>query len=575
MGAGANAILKAGGNVALGGHGEVQGLSNHWEMELLADAGMSNHDVLRVATIYGAEAIGYEQDLGSIAPGKLADLGVLDHNPLDDISATQGIHRVMKGGVLYDGQSLNRIWPNPSPLVKPWWLDRAAGPAGLVTAIDELVLRTMSEGQIAGVALAVIQNGELLVSKGYGLANLETGASVTENTVFQSGSTGKMFTAAGIMALVEDGRLDLDGSIREYLSEAPASWQPITLRHLLTHASGIPDYTSDDFDYATNYSEEDLVEMASRLELEFPAGTRWNYSNTGYVMLGVVMSRVTGRPYWEFLRQRIFDPAGMPQVRINTESDVVPHRASGYLPTPTGWSNAGYVAPQTNTTADGSLLVNLHDLIAWEDVFRNRRVLRPESWDEILSPMTLLSGNTHPYGFGWFLDEADGGRVYQHSGAWQGFITHFTHFANDTLSIAVLANSRSLQVLGLTNTVAALINPALAAPAPPSAPIDDPDPEATRYVAGILSKTAAGNLERSDFAFLRQTLFPRIRAGVMAAIEGRGEPDRLELLAERSVGDDRELQYWAWYGADRFRVMVSLGPEGGLTALRVIPEPVG
>lgn len=570
--AGADAILGAGGRVALGGHGEAQGLSNHWEMGLLARGGMSNHDVLRVATLFGAEAIGYAQDLGSVEPGKLADLVVLDRNPLEDIAATQAIAYVMKNGVVYRGETLDEVWPRQRPLPMPWSLRRADEPGAVVSEIEDLVRSTMDNGRIPGIALAVVRKGEVLLAKGFGIANLETDASVTTESLFQSGSLGKQFTSAGIMALVEDGLLDLDGSVTEYLPEAPETWQPITIHHLLTHSSGIPDYTSEGFDYQTNYTEEDLVRMASGLDLEFPAGDRWNYSNTGYAMLGVVMSRVAGMPYWDFLRERIFDPAGMPTIRINTESDVVPHRARGYLPVAGGWQNAGYVAPMTNTTADGSMLLNLHDMIAWNDVVANRRLLSERSWDLILNPMTLNSGRNYPYGFGWFLEEAGGQTVRQHGGNWQGFSTQFTRFVDDDLAVIVLANARSLPVAGLPNGIGALLNPSLAPAPPPSTRIADPDPEATEYVGEMLAKIARGELVLDDFAFIRQTVFPRIRAAMTAQLQGMGEPDRMELLARHPVGDDVSLQYWAWYGDQRFRVLVSLGPGGGLTSLRLITE---
>ena len=373
------------------------------------------------------------------------------------------------------------------------------------------------------------------------------------------------------MALVEEQRIDLDASIRDYLVEAPDSWKPITIRHLLTHSSGIPDYTSDEFDYETNYSEEDLVRMASGLELEFPAGARWNYSNTGYVVLGVIMGRVVGKPYWQFLRERIFDPVGMPTIRVNTQSDIVPHRAQGYLPVAGGYRHPGYVAPLTNSTADGSLLLSLHDLIAWNEVVANRRVLSSESWDVILRPMTLSSGRPYPYGFGWFIEQVGGQLVHQHSGSWQGFITQFTRFVEDDLAVMVLSNASNGVLPGLADGIAALLNPGLTPELPPSTPIVDPEPAATAYVGRMLAKVARGELELSDFAFIRQTSFPRIRNTLTRTLQGLGAPDRLELLAWQQVGDDRRLQYWAWYGERRFRVRVSLGPQGGLTALRVNP----
>ena len=305
--------------------------------------------------------------------------------------------------------------------------------------------------------------------------------------MFQSGSVGKQFTAAGVMLLVEDGRVDLDASIREHLPESPESWQPITVRHLLTHASGIPDYTSDSFDYATDYSEDDLVRMASDLPLEFPAGTRWNYSNTGYAMLGVMISRVTGAPYWEFLRERLFDPAGMPTIRINTATEIVPHRARGYMPGPQGLQNASHVAEQTNTTADGSMLFSLRDMIAWNETVRTRSILSPESWDQILTPMVLNSGNSHPYGFAWFFDDVAGQAVLEHSGAWQGFVNQYTRFPNQDLSVIVLTNARSTMSAPLAMQIGAMIDPVLTPEPPATEPIAD-DPAVTAYVADMLEK---------------------------------------------------------------------------------------
>ncbi len=570
--AGANAILRAGGNVALGGHGEVQGLSNHWEMELLARGGMSNHDVLRVATVFGSNALGYEGDLGMLAAGKLADLVVLNRDPLTDITATQDIAFVMKNGVLFDGTTLDEVWPERVERPLPWRLQRPKESGATIAAVEAHVRSTMAAARIPGMAVAVVRNGEVLSAKGFGVANLETGTEVTDQTMFQSGSLGKQFAAAGMMVLVEQGRVDLDDSVRGYIPEAPDSWAPITIRHLLTHSSGIPDYTSDDFDYETHYSEDDLVRMAADLDLEFEAGARWNYSNTGYVMLGVIMSRLTGRPYWEFLREHVFDPAGMPTIRINTQTEIVPHRAVGYLPTPNGWTHAGHVAETTNTTADGSLLLSLRDLIAWNRFVAEQRLLSAESWGQILSPMTLISGRTHPYGFGWFIEEAGGQVVHQHGGTWQGFVTQFTRYARGDLAILVLSNARSLAVPGLPRAIATQLDPELAPPPRPTTPIADPHPEATRYVSEMLAKVARGELVLDDFDFVRQTLFPRIRAALAGQLQGMGPPDRLDLLSSSEEGDDLVLEYWAWYGERRYRVFVSLGPAGGLTALRVVPE---
>ena len=578
MAAGAAAILEAGGRVAVGGHGEAQGLSFHWEMELLAGGGMGNHDVLRAATWMGAETMGLEGELGSIEVGKLADLVVLDRDPLRDIRATRTISHVMRGGALYDARTLERLDPDPAPAPDPWWLPAAPDEAGsertLEERIDHTVLDLMERTRIPGVAVGVVENGEVILAKGYGRAELENEVPATAETMFQSGSVAKQFTAAGVMAAVEDGLLSLDDDLLGLLGRGPDTWSRITVRHLLTHSSGIPDYTSDTFDYRRDYSNDDLVRMATELELEFEAGSRWNYSNTGYVLLGVILEKVAGKPYYDVLRERIFEPAGMHTIQVISEPDVIRGRARGYHPAPDGWTHAAWVAPTLNQTADGAMLMSVRDMIAWHEAVRSRRVLSEESWEEILSPMVLTSGRTYPYGFAWFLDEINGHPVQEHGGSWQGFIAQFTRFPEQDLGVIVLSNASSPGAPRIAEAVAALVDPELVRQPPPNTPINDPAPEMTATVSDILAKAGAGRLRLEDFAFVRQTAFPRIRAGVVRALDGRARPDRLELLSRERVGDDWRMQYYAHYPDSRLRVSVGIAPGGGLTALRLREEPV-
>jgi CubicO group peptidase (beta-lactamase class C family)/Tol biopolymer transport system component len=567
-------IVRAGGQVAMGGHGEMQGLQNHWEMRLLASGGLTPHEVLRIATLNGAKAIGLSEDLGSLEAGKMADLVVLDRNPLDDIRATTSIHRVMKNGFLYDGETLDRVWPDPEPLPNPWW-QRDAGAAKNAAfdeaAVDAAVRDQMDRQRIPGVGLAVVKQGRVLLAKGYGYADLENEIKVTPDTMFESGSLGKQFTSAGVMALVEDGRLKLDESVRRYLPDAPDTWQPITLRHLLSHTSGIPDYPAD-MDFRKDYTDPELLRLAYSLPLEFKAGARWNYSNTGYVVLGCILSEVTGASYWEFLRQRIFDPAGMKTIRIISEPDIVPHRARGYLPTATGYRNQDWVSPKLNTTADGSLLLSLNDMIAWNETVRDRRILKPSSWALMQSAVTLNSGKTYPYGFGWFVETAGGQVVHQHGGSWQGFRTQFSRYTGDDLAIVVLTNSGADDPPALTAAVAGAINPAFATPPLPKVPRGDADPAVTAKVRRTLERAARGELSLDDFSFVRQGLLPRMRAALALRLKGLTTPDRLDPLTRTNIGDDRRFVYRAGYGARGFLVTVSIGPEGGLTELVVREE---
>ncbi len=575
--AGAAAVLAAGGHVALGGHGEMQGLQNHWEMRLLAQGGMPRHDVLRVATLNGARALGLETDIGSLEPGKLADLLVLDRDPLQDIRNTTAIRYVMLGGALRDGETLDLVAPRAEPLRAPWWREQMPVPSvrGPVAfderAVEGAVRAELARQRIPGVGVAILRGDQTLLATGYGMANLEQQAPVTATTMFQSGSLGKMFTAAGVMTMVERGELSLDASIRRYLPDAPAAWDAITVRHLLSHTSGIPDYTGDQMDYRRDFTEAQLAALAYTLPLEFAPGTRWNYSNTGYVLLGIIMSRVSGHPYWELLRERVFTPAGMPSAREITEADVVPHRASGYRLRGNEFAHQEWVSPTLNTTADGSLLLSVNDLVAWARVMRSRGVLSAASWETMLTPITLNSGRTHPYGFAWFLDSLGGQAVVQHGGSWQGFRTQFTRYEGSDLTIAVMANLNAADPVAIANAIATVIDPALAPPAPPNAPIVDTAPAFTARVRAMLEKTARGELAVSDFEFVRATTLPRMRAAYGGLLAPLGALTRLELLAEGTVADDRTRLYRATYGDTRVSVSVRIGPGGGFTGWQLAP----
>ena len=252
----------------------------------------------------------------------------------------------------------------------------------------------------------------------------------------------------------------------------------------------------------------------------------------------------------------------------------MPHRASGYLPTETGFRHQDWVAPKLNTTADGSMLMSLNDMIAWNEAVRNRRILKPESWAVMQSAVTLNSGKSYPYGFAWFIDSAGGQVVHQHSGSWQGFRTQFTRYEGDDLAVVVLANSGASDPIAIGNDVAAIMNPSLAAPPLPSTPLSDADPAITAKVQAILGKAARGEIALEDFSFIRQTIVPRMRTALAQRMKGVNPPaDRLDLLQRTDVGDDRRLVYRAFFGTRKFLVTVGLAPDGGLMELQIREEP--
>lgn len=329
------------------------------------------------------------------------------------------------------------------------------------TKVDDFLKNEMTKQRIPGVALAVVKSGQIVFAQGYGYANLEHQVLVKPETIFQSGSVGKQFTATAVMLLVEEGKLDLDASLAKYFDDAPASWKEITVRHVLTHTAGMTDYPKD-FDYRRDYTEDDMLKLIKALPLAFPPGEKWEYSNLGYVTLGILIHKVTDKFYGDFLQERIFKPLGMNTARVISEADLVPNRAAGYQLVNGEIKNQDWVAPLLNTTADGALYLTVLDLAKWDAALYDEKILKQTSLARMWSPVKLNSGKTHGYGFGWSLNEVRGHRVIEHGGSWQGFKAMISRYVNDKLTVIVLANLAQADQAKLAHGVAAIYNPELA-----------------------------------------------------------------------------------------------------------------
>jgi CubicO group peptidase (beta-lactamase class C family) len=458
----------------------------------------------------------------------------------------------------------------PLPVV----LLAAVAHAETADRVDEFVRAEMARQKVPGVAVAIVDHGKLVKAEGCGYANVEHQVPVRPETVFQSGSLGKQFTAAAVMTLVEEGKLALDDSIAKYFPEAPPAFGAITVRHLLTHTSGIPDYTEGTIDLRRDYTEDELSRMAFGLKLEFAPGARWNYSNTGYLMLGVLAGRASGRFYGDVLRDRVFQPLGMKTARIISEEDVVPNRAAGYRLVGGELKNQEWVAPKLNTTADGSLYFTVLDLVAWDKGLRSRAVLKPESWAAIFQPVRLNSGRSYPYGFGWGIDQIAGQTVVGHGGSWQGFRTQLTRYVGSDLTIIVLANLAEADPERFVDGIAAILDPKLAKPEP--APIADREPTVTARLRGLLAAARDGRLSPAEFAYVRAGFFPDAAKRYAERLQGLGEPRRVDLLERRELGDDRVYRYEVVYdGGKRFRVQLGIAPDDKLSTLSISPREPG
>jgi len=377
----------------------------------------------------------------------------------------------------------------------------AAQRAGELEAIDRYVQAELTRHQVPGASVAVLRDGRVLLARGYGSANLEHRVPATDSTIYQSGSVGKQFTAALVLMLAREGRLGLDDPVRRYLP-GPPSWDSITIRHLLTHTSGIPDYADSTLDYRRDYTEDQLVTLAGGLPLEFEPGTHWAYSNTGYLLLGAIVRRTTGRFYGDLLHERVFAPVGMPTARIISERDLVPNRSDGYRLADGRIQHQDWVAPSLNTTADGSLYLSLRDLVRWSAALDRGPVPGRALLDSAWTPVRLRDGGTYPYGFGWDLTEQRGYRRIGHGGSWQGFRSTIQRYPEYGVTVIVLANLAEAEPEAMAYAIAGMLEPKLAAahlmdpgragkPAPPA-----PIPQLLRTVADGASDGLTPRLER-------------------------------------------------------------------------------
>ena len=301
--------------------------------------------------------------------------------------------------------------------------------------LNALVQDYAGRNQFMGSVL-LAQNGQVVLSQGYGFANLEEKIPNTPTTKFRLGSLTKQFTAACILLLEERGKLKVSDPVKTHLPDAPASWDGVTLFHLLTHTSGIPNYT-DSPDYralqAVSTTPEKLVARFRDRPLEFAPGEKFKYSNSGYVLLGYLIERVSGQSYADFVRENVFAPLGMNDSGYDSASPAITQRAAGYTPGPNGPRPAAYI-DMSGPFAAGGLYSTTEDLLRWEQALFGGKLLRPESFEK------MTTANKGSYAMGISRVTIPGETTFRHSGAVNGFYTSMVYAPVDQLTVIVLAN---------------------------------------------------------------------------------------------------------------------------------------
>jgi CubicO group peptidase (beta-lactamase class C family) len=316
---------------------------------------------------------------------------------------------------------------------------------------DKFVQYYVSNNNFMGSVL-VARDNEILFNKGFGSANLEWDIPNTPTTKFRLGSVTKQFTAASILLLEERGKLKIDDPVKKYLPDTPKAWDKITIFNLLTHSSGIPNFTSFP-EYRKEqlfaHTPKEIVDIFRDKPLEFEPGEKMNYSNSGYILLGYLVEKVSGEKYQDFIQKNIFDPLGMKDSGYDSNSAIMPRRAAGYGPGPAGLINADYVHMTVPFSA-GALYSTTEDLLRWEEGLFGGKLLSKESLSKMTTPYK------DNYGLGLTIGSDDDHRVIQHGGGIQGFVAQLSYYPDEKITVAVLSNVGSAAPFQLAPKLAAV-----------------------------------------------------------------------------------------------------------------------
>jgi D-alanyl-D-alanine carboxypeptidase len=311
--------------------------------------------------------------------------------------------------------------------------------------VDAFVREQMTANHIPGLSLAVVPDGKVGLAKGYGMANLELAAPASEKTAFAIYSITKTFTGVATMMLVEEGKIFLEDPISKHLAGLPAAWNRVTIRHLLTHTSGLKEFCAvpaKPCDVPRDFTQAEVIKLVEPYPLDFPPGDSWAYGNTGYFLLGMLIEKISGKGYEQFLRERIFAPLEMHDTRLENYTELIPHRANGSTWKDGSYRNALRVSP-TLTFSLAGLVSTVLDLAKYDDALYTEKLLKKRTLDEMWTKAKLNNGETIEHGLGFGLTPYKRHRRGGHSGGHTGFSTTITRLIDEKITVIVLTNSDS------------------------------------------------------------------------------------------------------------------------------------
>lgn len=422
-------------------------------------------------------------------------------------------------------------------------------------SLDDRVRAHMQWQRVPSLSLAVMKQGKVLVSRGYGLANVETQTPASADTVYKIGSLGKQFVAAAVLVLVQEGKLTLADPVRKHIPDAPESWNAITVRNLLEHTSGLV-REFPGFDPYKVQPDAELIASTYALPLKFAPGSKWEYSNAGYYVLAEIIRRTSGEEWATFINKRLFEPAGMKSTRATTRA-IVPGRARGYETRGGKLQNAeDWLAVRPS----GAFLSTVNDFAKWDAALYTDRPLSEATRRQMWTP-----GSAGRYGFGWFVDTIQGHRHVHHDGGVPGFVAEFHRFPDDGISVVIFANIGDRDLSDLALQVAARYIPGLLPPREPA--IADASPELTSRLRSFLRDLPSGKFDASLFtetaaSYVREDL----GRGFAETLRAQGKLMTFELLEEKAEGELRVRRYRAAYPHMTLFAVFKLDPQNRVAA---------
>jgi CubicO group peptidase (beta-lactamase class C family) len=327
----------------------------------------------------------------------------------------------------------------------------------MTSEFDKMLSAQFKPGE-TGCAAIVAVKGEIIYKKAFGMADLELNVPMQPDMIFRVGSITKQFTAIAILQLMEQGKLSLQDDITRFIPDYPTQAYKITIEHLLTHTSGIKSYTGvPDFQ---KYIKEDLspaeaIDKFKNLPMEFAPGTKWNYNNSGFFLLGYIIEKASGKTYAEYIEENLFKPAGMTNSLYGNDKIILRNRASGYQPDGDKTVNAGYLSMLLPYAA-GSIMSTVEDLYRWNRALISYKIVKKETLDKAFTEYKLSDGKGTSYGYGWFLRQLQGSPTIEHGGAINGYLCNALYLPGEDIFVAVFSNSTGKSADMVSTKMAAL-----------------------------------------------------------------------------------------------------------------------